>query len=237
MKDLEKPMIASDKMYIALCVLFSAFLITVTLTYKKIVYLPILPFHTFTLSVAVVICPLMFMLTDLVAEFYDKQKASFCVKIAIATNIVVALIVSGMDALQATPWSTVDDAKFHSVFGSYGFAFIACLFSCYVAQLVDINVYLYIKKLTNGQFLWLRNNASTAISLLVDTFIAIGLLTIIGIYPKEQMLMVMMHAYSYKLLFTVCNIPFFYLLVWIIRKFNLPKKIVTTSMELPLNMA
>ena len=67
--------------------------------------------------------------------------------------------------------------------------------------------------------LWLRNNGSTAVSLFVDTFIAVGLLTIIGIYPKEHMLMVMLHAYSYKLLFSVCNIPFFYFIVWAIKKF------------------
>lgn len=207
-----------DKIYIGLSVLFSALLITCTLTYKKIVYLPIFNFHTFALSVAVVICPLMFILTDLIAEFYDKQKASFCVKMAILANVIIALLVSFMDVLQATPWSIVDNHKFHTVFGSYGLAFLACLLACYIAQLVDINIYLYIKKLTNNKCLWLRNNASTAISLLVDTFIAIGLLTLMGIYPKEHMWMLMWNAYSYKLFFTVCNIPFFYLLVWGIKK-------------------
>lgn len=232
--ELEKTMTPLDKTYIALCVLFSALLITSTLTYKKIVYLPILPFHTFTLSVAVVICPLMFILTDLIAEFYDKSKASFCVKIAIAINVFVALLVSGMDVLQATPWSTVDDARFHSVFGSYGLAFMACLLACYTAQVVDINVYLYLKRLTKGKQLWLRNNGSTAVSLLVDTFIAVGLLTMMGIYPKEHMWMVMMNAYSYKLFFTVCNIPFFYLMVWMMRKFIASGP---TKMESQLNMA
>jgi uncharacterized integral membrane protein (TIGR00697 family) len=178
-----------------------------------------------------------FILTDLIAEFYDKKRASFCVKVAIAINIFVAFMVSGMDILQATPWSTVDDAKFHSVFGSYGLAFMACLFACYTAQLVDISVYLYLKKLTNGKCLWLRNNGSTAVSMLVDTFIAVGLLTIMGIYPKEHMWMVIMNTYSYKLFFTVCNIPFFYLLVEMMRKFIFPKELTKTRTELHSNMA
>lgn len=213
------PMSALDKTYIVLCTFFSGFLITCTLTYKKIVYLPLLPFHTFTLSVAVVITPLMFMLTDLVAEFYDKQKASFCVRVAIATNILVAVMVTFMNSLQATSWSTVDNTTFHQVFGSYGLAFLACLCACYTAQLVDITVYLWAKKLTKGKWLWFRNNGSTSVSLLVDTFVAIGLLTLLGIYPKEQMFTVMMHAYSYKLFISVCSIPFYYLLVGIIKKF------------------
>lgn len=231
----EKSLSALDKTYVGLCVLFAALLITCTLTYKKIVYLPIFNFHTFTLSVAVVICPLMFILTDVIAEFYDKQKAGFCVRMAIIANIFIALIVSFMDILKATSWSTIDDLKFHAVFGSYGLAFLACILACYIAQLVDINIYLYIKKLTNNKFLWLRNNVSTAISLLVDTFIAVGLLTIMGVYPKEHMLFVMLHAYSYKLLFTICNIPFFYLLVWLIRKFIMNANVKSNS-EQKLNV-
>lgn len=216
---------ALEKLYTALCVLFSALLITCTLTYKKIVFLPIFHFHTFTLSVAVLITPLMFIVTDLIAEFFDKQRANFCVKIAVLINIVVAIIISVMDALQATSWSTVDVVTFHQVFGSYGLAFIACLIACYSAQVVDINLYLWIKKLTRDKWLWLRTNGSTAMSLFVDTFIAISLLTMLGIYPKEHMWVVIMNAYSYKLFVTICNIPFFYLAVWAIKKFIINNKL------------
>jgi len=221
-----------EKLYAVFCALFSGILITCTLTYKKIVYLPIFDIHTFTLSVAVIVCPILFVLSDLLAEFYEKKQASFCVKVAIGINIVVALIVMGMDALEATSWSTVGVHTFHQVFGSYGWAFLACLFACYTAQLVDINIYLWLKKLTKGKMLWLRNNGSTAVSLLVDTVVAIGLLTLLGIYPKEEMLHVMLHAYSYKLLFSFCNIPFFYFFVWLIRTFILDQgkaSIIDTS--------
>jgi uncharacterized integral membrane protein (TIGR00697 family) len=227
---------ASDKLYTILCTLFSALLITCTLTYKKIVYLPALPFHTFTLSVAVLITPLMFILTDLLAEFYDRQRASFCVRAAIGVNIVVALIVSGMDSLEATQWSTVDVSTFHHVFGSYGLAFVIVLFATYTAQLVDITLYLWLKKLTTGKALWLRNNGSTAISLLVDSVVAISLLTMLGIYPRDQMWNVIMNAYSYKLFITVCNIPFFYLMVGMIRKFILPQESLQTDAGLRLDV-
>jgi hypothetical protein len=38
-----------------------------------------------------------------------------------------------------------------------------------VAQLCDVHLYHFWKKLTNGRHLWLRNNASTLVSQLVDT--------------------------------------------------------------------
>ena len=72
-------MSALDKMYIVLCAFFSILIVICNLTYQKFVFLPLLPFHTFTLSVGAILYPLMFMLTDLIAEFFDKKKANFCV--------------------------------------------------------------------------------------------------------------------------------------------------------------
>ena len=213
-----------DQMYVALCAFFSILIVICNLTYKKFVYLNVLPFHVFELSVGAILYPLMFMLTDLIAEFYDKQKANFCVRLAISMNILAAMIVFGMDRLIATPWSQIDNEIFHKVFGAYGLALMANMVACYCAQVIDITLYLWIKKITRGRWLWLRNNGSTAISLFVDTCTAIGLLTLLGVLPREQMWLIMFNSYSYKLFATICNTPVFYLLVGLIKKFIIPKK-------------
>jgi len=217
-------MTAVDRMYIILCAFFSVLIVVCNLTYQKFVFLPALPFHTFELSVGAILYPLMFMLTDLIAEFYDKKRATFCVRLAIAMNVVAAFIVTGMDHLQATPWSKIDNALFHKVFGLYGLAFVAIIFACYVAQLVDITLYLWIKKLTRGKWLWLRNNGSTAISLFVDTFVAINLLTLLDIFPRDHMWIIIANSYSFKLFATVCNTPLFYVLVGMIKRFVMPRQ-------------
>jgi uncharacterized integral membrane protein (TIGR00697 family) len=208
-----------DKTYIVLCAFFATLIIICNLTYQKFVYLPVLPFHTFELSVGAILYPYMFMLTDLIAEFYGKARSRFCVKVAVSMNIVAALIVTGMDQLQATSWSKVDNSIFHLVFGNYGLGFVGIIVACYVAQLIDVTLYLAIKKLTGGRFLWLRNNGSTLISLFVDTFVAISLLTMLGIFPKEHMWLIIANSYSYKLFVTVCNTPVFYVLVAAIKYF------------------
>jgi uncharacterized PurR-regulated membrane protein YhhQ (DUF165 family) len=46
--------------------------------------------------------PLTFLLTDLIAEFYGKNKANFCVKLALTINIMVAILIAIMDSLTAT---------------------------------------------------------------------------------------------------------------------------------------
>src|SRR5690606_31654373 len=111
------------------------------------------------------------LLTDLITEFYGKERASFCIKLGICMNILVALVIAGMAQLEATAWSRVDNIMFYRVFGLYSVVFVGSILACYIAQSIDISLYLWIRKITNGKWLWARNNGSTTISLLVDTFI------------------------------------------------------------------
>ncbi len=210
-------MILSEKIYTGLCALFSVLLVIGNLTYQKFVSLPV-PFHTFELSVGAILYPLTFLLTDLIAEFYGKEKANFCVRFAIVMNTLAACIVAGMDNLEATWWSKIDNPTFHKVFGSYSIAFMGSLIACYTAQAVDITLYLWIRKITKGKYLWLRNNGSTAISLFIDTFIVISFMTAFGILSIEHMEALIVNSYLFKLFFTVCSTPLFYLGVGVIRK-------------------
>ena len=192
--------------------------VTGNLIYRKIVFLPT-PFYTFELSVGALLYPATFFITDVIAEFYGRDKARFCVRTSIVINILIALIISGMVKLEATPWSMLNNSTFDLVFGLFGLAFLGSIVAMYVSQSLDIVIYLGIRKLTGAnKFLWLRNAGSTSISLLIDTSIALTLLGIFGAIPKDQVLNLIINSYSFKLLFTVCSIPFFYLVVFFIKR-------------------
>jgi len=211
-------MTIDEKIYTMICVLFAVLIIMGNMIYQKFVVLPILPFHTFELSVGAIMYPLTFLLTDLIAEFYGKSKANFCVKLALIMNIIVAILITMMDKLNATGWSKINDIIFHRVFGLYSVAFIGSIIACYTAQLIDINIYLWVRKITNGRYLWLRNNSSTAISLLVDTSIVISFMSVFGALPIDKMGTLIINSYLYKLFFTICSTPLFYALVVLIKR-------------------
>lgn len=211
-------MTRAEKVYASLCALFVILIVTGNLIYQKFVSLPILPFYTFELSVGAILYPLTFMMTDIIAEFYGKERANFCVKLAIAMNIIIAIMIAGMNQLDATEWSKIDNYTFNKVFGLYSIAFIGSIIACYVAQVIDIVVYLWIRRLTNGKWLWLRSNGSTAISLFIDTCIVIGFLTAFDVLPKDKMLVLIFNSYSFKLFFTICSTPLFYASVALIRR-------------------
>lgn len=206
-----------EKIYTGLCVLFSVLIVLGNLTYQKFVMLPIPFIYNFELSVGVVLYPLTFLMTDLITEFYGKEKASFCVHFAILTNIIVAVVLAGMDYLPATAWSKIDGALFHQAFGFYNISLLGSMLACYCSQAMDISLYLWIRKMTKGKYLWLRNNGSTAVSLLIDTFVVIGFMTFFGVFPKEHIWSLIANSYSWKLFFTVCSTPLFYVCVGIIK--------------------
>ena len=199
-----------EKIYISLCILFVALIMLGNIVYQKIVSIQ-LPFYRFELSAGAILYPLTFLITDLITEFYGRARAQFCVKLAMLVNVCAVLLIVFIDYLPATTWSKIDDTTFHNVFGYYSVPFVSSMLACYIAQNIDVRMYLLIRHVTKGKYLWLRSNVSTCISLLLDTTIVIGVMTLFGIFPYKQMWSLIGSSYSWKLLFTICSTPLFYL--------------------------
>ncbi len=206
-------MSVSDKIYLSLCTFLSVIIVVGNLIYQKFVALPLLSFHTFELSAGAVLYPLTFLITDLITEFYGKEKANFCVKLGMAMNILVGFVILFIDHLQATSWSRVDNTTFHQVFGLFGVGFIGSVLAFYMAQRVDIIIYSWLRRITHQRFLWLRSNGSTAISLLIDTTMVVSFLVFFKALPADRLGTLILNSYSYKLFFTLLSTPLFYLSV------------------------
>lgn len=212
-----------NKLYIALCVLFSVLVITNNMVYQKFVYLPFFGGHIFELSVGAILYPINFLITDIIAEFYGKNYARYCIRMAILMNILVAVIIKVFSLLNATSWSKIDNNLFNQMFSMYHIAFVGSLLASYTSQIVDINIYLGLKSLTKGKYLLVRNNVSTAISLFIDTCIVVGFLCIFKILPIQIAFNLIFNSYIFKLLFTVLSTPLFYLAVTILTRVQYKK--------------
>jgi uncharacterized integral membrane protein (TIGR00697 family) len=189
------------------------------ITSQKFISIPIGDIHIFELSIGATVFPLTFLITDLVTEFYGKERAVFCVRSAIFVNIVAACIITLMNHVPAANWSKINDHTFNDVFGIYSLLFIGSTMSSYISQLLDTNIYLTLKAWTKGRHLWLRNNLSTAISLLLDTSVVIIFLAALDVLPKEQAIPLIINGYIFKLIFTISNTPIFYAAVICIRSY------------------
>lgn len=210
-------MLAHEKIFVGLCTLFALVIVLSNLVYQKFVVLnlPLIP--PFELSAGAVLYPISFFISDLITEFYGKEKARLCVRSAITVSAIAVLLILFVDALPAAAWSKMTNSAFHNTFGMFGHIFIISMIACYVSQSLDIFLYLAIRKLTKGRYLWARNSGSTMLSLFIDTAIVLTLAAWVGIFPKELLWPLFINGYGWKLFFTIGGIPFFYVAVRFIR--------------------
>jgi uncharacterized integral membrane protein (TIGR00697 family) len=91
-----------------------------------------------------------------------------------------------------------------------------------IAQYIDIRIFHFWKKLTNGKHLWLRNNGSTILSQLVDTATVLLLLSSAGAISWDKFWALLLNGFLFKVIVALFDTPFFYLSTYLLRKkFNL----------------
>lgn len=206
---------SSDRTYVTLCAAFAILITTGNLIYQKFVVLPLLPFHTFELSVGAILYPFTFMISDLVTEFYGRERAKFCITLGITLNIFMALIIFTMDHVPATEWSTISNETFHLVFGHTATASLMSVVAAYISQRFDITVYQFVRRVTGIPVL--ANFSAMSTALLLDSCIVIGLLNAFGLIPSGQALWIIFNGYLFKLCLSVVNVPLFYWATQVVR--------------------
>ncbi len=178
--------------------------------------------YTFEQSVGILPYPITFLVTDLISEIYGRKKANLVVLSGLVASLFMLFVVTIADASVATSWSPVDNDTFSKVFGLSGAAVFASMMAYLVAQFVDIRVFHFWKKLTNGKHLWLRNNGSTVFSQFIDTFCVLFLLCSLSVIEWNMFSVLLMNGFLFKVFVAFVDTPFFYLFSHLLRKlFNL----------------
>jgi hypothetical protein len=207
-------------LYVILAGLFIASLVTCNLVANKFVTLD-LGFTEFILSAGVLAYPLTFLITDLLSELYGRKLTNKIIVSGFGALLLVLIILKLGGAFNAIDSSPVNDAAYATVFANSWRVIFASMVAYLVAQLIDVRLFHFWKKLTKGKHLWLRNNASTILSQLVDTTLVVGVL-FIGVEPINKILLFILHGWLFKMLCALADTPLLYLTVWAGRKkFNL----------------
>ena len=218
---------AAYKIYMILATLFITALVVSNLIFQKFFYW--YPFHLelfgtklFEISVGILPYPITFLLTDLISEIYGKKNANQVVLIGLFASVFSLGIVFLANVVPATSWSPVSDDLFSTVFGNTATAVFASMLAYLFAQFIDIQIYHFWKRLTQGKHLWIRNNFSTFSSQLVDTLTILLLLCYFNVIAWENFWGLLLSGFLFKVLVAIFDTPFLYLGVYLMRKrFNL----------------
>lgn len=200
-----------DWLFLVLAGLFVASLVLANAMVFKFVDVP-LPFVGLaTISIGVLPYPITFLCTDLISELYGKKRADAIV----LTGFVVSVYMLGLLQLgRVLPVSHLQDEMiqehYMAVFGQSGRAIVGSMAAYLLAQFIDVRLYHFWRRLTNGRHLWLRNNASTMLSQLLDTTVVVTIL-FAGVWTWSQIGAVILASYAYKLLVAAADTPLLYL--------------------------
>jgi len=210
----------ADFLYLTLAALFIASLVVTNLIANKFVTVD-LGFKTFVISAGMIPYPFTFLITDILSEIYGKRKTTNVVISGFFATVFVLLILWLGGVFPAIDQSHVTDETYNTVFANSYRVVASSMVAYLIAQFADLKLFHFWKKLTNGKHLWLRNNASTIVSQLLDTTLVITVL-FIGKMTFPEMAELIKDGWLYKILFALGDTPLMYLAVYLIRKkFNL----------------
>ena len=218
-----KEKVLAQRLYLILGLLFITSLVVSNLIFKKFFYyypfdFSIFGVKLFEISVGILPYPITFLITDLISEIYGKKKANEVVVGGIFASFFAMGIIYVANAAPATDWSPVSDNLFSTVFGSTAIAVLASMLAYLFAQFVDIQIYHFWKKLTQGKHLWLRNNCSTFLSQFIDTATVLLLLCSFGEIDWDLFGGLLLAGFLFKVIIAALDTPFLYLGVYYFRK-------------------
>lgn len=173
------------------------------------------------LSSGIIAYPVTFLATDLISEVYGKKRAALVVKVGFAVSVFVTLVVWIAGQMPIFAQSPVSDAAYQQVFGLMPGIVFGSMIAYLTAQMVDVQMFEFWYRLTNGKHLWLRNNASTFVSQGVDTVLVVTIALVLwpSIDGNDQTAPIswgvwygiVIGQYLFKLLIAATDTPFFYL--------------------------
>lgn len=206
-----------DFVFLVLAAVFLSSLITCNLIANKFVTVD-LGFKTFLLSAGVLPYPITFLATDLLSEVYGKRRANQVVFSGFAALAFALLALWLGGQFQAPPGTAgVDDATYDVVFRNSGRVIAASMTAYLFAQFFDVRLFHFWKGLTRGKHLWLRNNASTIVSQLLDTTLVV-LVLFVGVWPAGQIFQAILDGWLFKTLVALLDTPLFYVGTWVLQR-------------------
>jgi len=205
----------------------------------------------FAVAAGVLPYPITFLCTDFISELYGRRRASRVVWVGFFLNLWVIAILwlatalpgfTPIEAETGMPPAPVWDAEKEAYIDPGGWtlfqvrnlafgAVAASMIAYLTAQLVDVHVFHFWKRLTKSRHLWLRNNGSTLVSQLVDTT-AVILITHFYAHALPidedgklwlQLLLFIATGYAFKVLAALVDtLPFYFGAHWLAKYLRLP---------------
>ncbi|MGG9972716.1 queuosine precursor transporter [Ferruginibacter sp. SUN002] len=186
---------------------------------------------SFHLTAGVLLWPVVFIMTDIINEYYGPRGVKFLSYITIGLISYSFLIFNGAIHLSPSEYFSIGnnidkpDNAFRGIFGQGLWIIIGSIVAFLIGQVLDVLVFHRIKKITGEKSIWLRATGSTLVSQLIDSFVVLFIAFYVGKriqtgqgepWSLHQILVTGTGNYIYKFIIAIALTPVIYLVhAWI----------------------
>ena len=219
----------SQWLFVFLAGLFITNAVTAELISNKLIEIPLVfdVFGTeigpFVTIVGILPWPVVFLLTDLLNEFYGYKavrKLSWITAILIAYCFLIVGLSMEIPAVNIPGSNLSDDSAYNKVFGQAQMVIVGSICAFLVSQLLDASLFSWIKSKTGDRFIWLRSTGSTLISQLIDSYIVLYIGFVLpGSLTFVDFMSIAPTNYVLKIMIAILLTPLIYLGHYLIRRY------------------
>lgn len=168
--------------------------------------------------------PVTFLVTDLMSELFGRKKAQLLVITGFFVNVFMLIVMTLNFYLPDASGVSGGADLFDGVYGFMVGNTLGSMVAYLVAQTVDVQLFHFWKRLTKGRHLWLRNNASTMVSQLVDSTAILSILYFSGnlgdaVSGLGALAILIFNSYLFKFLSALVDTPLCYAAVHYFRDY------------------
>lgn len=202
------------------------------------------PNLSFNMSAGVVTWPIIFIMTDIINEYFGLKQVRFLSVLAailisyafLVVGFAIGLVPSDFWVNQKIDGETVNmNLAFKGVFGQGMWIIMGSIIAFLIGQMVDVFLFHRIKKSTGERLLWLRATGSTLASQFIDSFVVIFIAFYIN--PQYSWSWQMVAAiglvnYTYKFVVAILMTPLLYFVHDIIDRYlgkELSQKLISDA--------
>lgn len=181
---------------------------------------------SFHLTAGVLLWPVVFIMTDIINEYYGPRGVKFISYLAIVFISFSFIVFNLAIGLKPSEFFSIGNgienpnAAFSGIFGQGSWIIIGSLVAFFIGQLLDVSIFHRIKKATGEKNVWLRATGSTLVSQLIDSFVVLFIAFYIGrkispgqgdVWTLQQILVTGTGNYIYKFIVAILLTPVIYL--------------------------
>ncbi len=163
--------------------------------------------------------PISYIFGDVLTEVYGYKRSRRVIWAGFGANVLLGVFVwlAGVMPGEAEWQNYAGQDAYNAILGGISGLIVASLVAYFMGEFTNSYVLAKMKVWTEGRWLWTRTIGSTLAGQAVDTTVFMVIATLLGVFPPEIMLSLIVTNYILKVGFEASLTPFTYRVVGLLK--------------------